>query len=55
MLKFKNCDAVFKITSYIFTFCLIVFVFMYRNVIDILYLTFILVLTIKFLVQKSRG
>lgn len=49
MLKIKNQEILFKILSCTFVVIMIVFILIYKNIVDLVYLFVMLILFIKYL------
>ena len=54
MLKVKNQDVVYKVLSCIFAVILVVYVVIYRNVIDLIYFGIVSIFILKYFIEIKR-
>ena len=55
MLKVKNQGVVYRVLSCIFAVILVVYVLIYRNVIDLVYLGIISMFILKYFIEIKRN
>lgn len=54
MLKAKNQGVVYKVLSCIFAVILVMYVLIYRNIIDVIYLCIVSMLILKYFIEIRR-